>query len=93
MTQVAEATYGTDYVGFSNRFLVLLFGVLTIASLVPIWIDKYFPSQNGPEYLLAVQMVKEYFNSAFNYSDYYYDFGKLPTALLRSVTSPGMKHR
>jgi hypothetical protein len=44
---------------------------LAIASVVPIWIGKYFPSQNGPEYLLAVQMIKEYFSPDFNYSDYY----------------------
>jgi hypothetical protein len=41
------------------------------ASLVPIWSNEYFPTQNGPEYLLVVQMFKEYFNPAFNYSDYY----------------------
>ena len=57
--------------GLSRKFLIGTFGFLTIASLVPIWIGEYFPSQNGPEYLLAVQMMKEYFNPIFNYSDYY----------------------
>lgn len=53
-----------------------------LASLIPIWVDKYFPSQNGPEYLLIVQMMKEFFNPVFNYSDYYkLDYIVIPNLL------------
>ncbi|MBI1929032.1 hypothetical protein HYR99_32900, partial [Candidatus Poribacteria bacterium] len=39
--------------------------------MIPIWSAEYFPSQNGPAYLLIIHMFKEFHNPAFNYSDYY----------------------
>lgn len=42
-----------------------------VLSLVPIWSAKYFPSQNGPAYLLIIKMFKEFHNPEFNYSEYY----------------------
>ncbi len=51
-----------------SRMLVFL---LMAGSLVPIWSSPYFPSQNGPWHLLAIQMLHEYTNPAFNYADFY----------------------
>lgn len=48
---------------------VALFVVLSAATLVPIWIDTYFPSQNGPWCLLTVHMLHELDNPQFNYSE------------------------
>ena len=45
--------------------------VLLVLSLVPIWAGKYFPSQNGPGYMLIIKMFKEFHNPLYNYSSYY----------------------
>ncbi|TWU12625.1 hypothetical protein CA54_14490 [Symmachiella macrocystis] len=50
---------------------VCLFLLVTLTSLVPIWITTHFPSQNGPWYLLIVHMFKEFQNPAYDYSEYY----------------------
>ena len=53
------------------RWHVYLVLALMAASLVPIWITPRFPSQNGPWYLLIVQMASELGNPQWNYSDFY----------------------
>lgn len=55
-----------------NKIYIIYLAIfLMLINLIPIWICKYFPSQNGPEYLLAIHMVREFFNPSFNYSDFY----------------------
>ena len=49
----------------------VLIAMLTIVSLVPIWMVEYFPSQNGPWSLLMAKMLVDYNNPVFNYSTYY----------------------
>lgn len=44
---------------------------LMFLSVIPIWLTKYFPTQNAPEYLLLVHMIKEFYNPTYNYYDYY----------------------
>jgi len=60
-----------DDFGFQNWRTLLLVAALTAASLTPIWITTHFPCQNGPWYLLQVQMFKELGNPAFDYAEYY----------------------
>lgn len=50
---------------------ILLFTILTLGALVPIWIAPHFPSQNGPWYLLIVQMFKEFGNPTWDFAEYY----------------------
>ena len=71
MFQTKTATSLDADLGLSQKGLIAIYGFLTIALLVPIWIGTYFPSQNGPEYFLFVHMVKEFNNSDYNYSEYY----------------------
>jgi hypothetical protein len=44
---------------------------LVACVLVPIWTPAWFPSQNGPWFLLPTHMFKEYGNPAFNYAEYF----------------------
>ncbi|MDI6780754.1 MAG: hypothetical protein QME49_01380 [bacterium] len=69
---MATNSQPTSYEIVLNRnWFIILIGFLMLASLIPIWICECFPSQNGPGYILVVQMLKEYFNPVFNYSTYY----------------------
>lgn len=52
----------------SYRALLL---VMILASVIPIWATDHFPSQNGPWYLLASHVMRNYENPEFNYADYY----------------------
>lgn len=54
-----------------NRLLAGAICLLVIGSLVPIWSAAYFPSQNGPQFLLNVHMLKEFNNPTFDYHEYY----------------------
>jgi len=54
-----------------SRLHRILIASLMAASLVPIWSSTYFPSQNGPWHLLMIQMLHQYNNPAFNYSEFY----------------------
>lgn len=49
----------------------LLWIALCVVNLTPIWWTDRFPSQNGPWFLLATHMFKEYSNPEWNYADYY----------------------
>ena len=44
---------------------------LCALNLIPLWVTKYFPSQNGPWFLLPTHMFREYDNPQFNYSQIY----------------------
>ncbi|MDI6780758.1 MAG: hypothetical protein QME49_01400 [bacterium] len=61
--------------------------ILIIISLIPIWSCTYFPSRHGPGYLLMVEMVKQYFNPAYNYSTYYEIKPYLVPNLLFNITT------
>jgi hypothetical protein len=67
-----------------KKFL-LIFIALVIFSLVPIWIGKFFPSQDGPNHLYLVKIFKEllagnplfqtYFNYNFSFTaNFLFDF-------------------
>lgn len=56
----------------SNTLLYgVLFVVLSLTSVLPIWITAHFPSQNGPWYLLAAQIMREYQNPQLGYEAFY----------------------
>jgi hypothetical protein len=42
-----------------------------VASLVPIWSHKYFPTQTGPGYLLIYKMLKDFYDPTMGYFNYY----------------------
>ncbi len=67
-SSLPTATSASLFPGWGH---VCLFTLITATSLVPIWIAPHFPSQNGPWYLLIVQMFKEFHNPAYDYSEYY----------------------
>lgn len=72
MTEESAPTPATDAMGILPKWGHLcLFGALAVVSLIPIWMTEHFPSQNGPWYLLIVQMFKEFNNPAYDYSEYY----------------------
>lgn len=48
-----------------------LAAVLGVASLAPIWAGEYFPTQNGPWYVLVSQMLLQWNSPDFNYRDFY----------------------
>uniref|UniRef100_A0A7C4LIX2 Glycosyltransferase RgtA/B/C/D-like domain-containing protein n=1 Tax=Schlesneria paludicola TaxID=360056 RepID=A0A7C4LIX2_9PLAN len=50
---------------------VLLFVLLSACCVIPIWIGEFFPSQNGPWFLLPTQMFLRYGDPTYNYADFY----------------------
>ena len=56
---------------FSKWLHLVLLVILIGASLTPVWATPHFPSQNGPWYLLAAQMMKEYENPELGYAEHY----------------------
>jgi len=54
-----------------HKLYILLGIILSLSSIIPIWLVKYFPSQNGPAFLFIVHMFKEINNPAYNYSQYF----------------------
>jgi hypothetical protein len=55
-----------------QRYIFIgLSSLLAGFSLLPIWMNTYFASQNGPEYLLFIQMLKEFSNPDYGYPEYY----------------------
>lgn len=55
----------------TRRLHIGLVAALTIVSLVPIWTTTFFPSQNGPWYVLAAHTLANYANPDSNFSEYY----------------------
>lgn len=49
----------------------LLAACLGVCSLAPIWAGEYFPTQNGPWYVLVSQMLRQWNNPEFNYGEFY----------------------
>lgn len=49
----------------------VLWVVLLVANIIPIWIVDYFPAQNGPWFLATVQIFKEISNPELGYGEYY----------------------
>lgn len=70
-TQQAEVdcTISTDSRQSARPLLYLT--PLVLAILVPIWAPAYFPSQNGPWFLLPTQMFLRYADPSVNYSEYF----------------------
>jgi len=51
--------------------LKILISCLILIYLIPIWVITYFPSQDGPSHLYNAQILKEYNNSDYKFSEYY----------------------
>jgi len=54
-----------------HKLYIFLGALLSVASLIPIWLVKYFPSQNGPAFLFIVHAFKEMNNPAYRYSEFF----------------------
>ena len=70
----------------SPRWCLLGLAVLTLASLAPIWVVEYFPSQNGPEYLLLSWVFRQWWNPEYGFSRFYESIGMVPP----NIISQGM---
>lgn len=55
----------------SRSLHVILLLIIILCSIAPIWIGPYFPSQNGPWFLLTTHMLTNYWSQTYNYQDYY----------------------
>lgn len=54
------------------RTLVCLTIILLIcAYLLPIWLFRYFPTQDGPSHIYNSHVLREYYSSKYNFRDYY----------------------
>lgn len=49
----------------------LIICVLTVAYLLPIWLFDYFPTQDGVSHVYNSQIITEYNNAEYEFSDYY----------------------
>lgn len=59
---------------FFSRFYTkssILIGVLTVIYLLPIWLFPYFPTQDGVSHVYNSQILAEYNNPEYQFSDYY----------------------
>lgn len=52
----------------SGRIIVV---VLICFYLLPIWLFKYFPTQDGPSHIYNSQILKEYNNPEYNFREFY----------------------
>ena len=49
----------------------LIITLLICAYLLPIWLFKYVPTQDGPSHIYNAQVLKEYRNPDYNFSEHY----------------------
>ena len=49
----------------------ILFGILILIYLVPIWRFTYFPSQDGPSHIYNTQVLKDFSNPEYEFGKYY----------------------
>ncbi len=77
----------SSHQGILNKKLLLwVAALLTIINLVLVWSHLYFPSQNGPGYILIVKMMRDFSHPAFNYSDFYqFFFLLIPNLVFHSI--------
>lgn len=59
------------HISSEHKIYLSLCIILSLCSIVPIWLVKYFPSQNGPGFLYITHMFKEMNNPAYCYSEYF----------------------
>ena len=45
--------------------------ILIGVHLIPIWICHYFPTQDGPSHLYNAQIIREYWNSSYQFQEFY----------------------
>lgn len=57
--------------GMEKKVFIFSVVILSLCSIVPVWIVTYFPSVNGPAFLHITHMFNEMNNPAFCYSDYF----------------------
>ncbi|MBD3184215.1 hypothetical protein GF312_18160 [Candidatus Poribacteria bacterium] len=56
---------------------IIAFLILVLIYILPIWIFKYFPSQDGPSHIYNSFILKNYNNPEYEFSKYY-DIRKAP---------------
>lgn len=49
----------------------LIIALLICVYLLPVWLFKYFPTQDGPSHIYNVQVLKEYGNPDYNFREHY----------------------
>ena len=55
---------------YSSPFQLILV-ILIGLHLIPIWICHYFPTQDGPSHLYNAQIIREYWNSSYQFQEFY----------------------
>lgn len=69
--KAGEIKGGSKKIFPENQIYIVLIVLLSAASIVPIWIVEYFPSQNGPAFLNIIHMFKEMNSPDYVYNDYF----------------------
>ncbi|MGF1479130.1 MAG: hypothetical protein ACFB4I_06530 [Cyanophyceae cyanobacterium] len=59
--------------GWKTTENFLLWGLITV-HLLPIWLFRYFPSQDGPAHVHNAEVLKEYFLASDSFFQQYYTF-------------------
>lgn len=54
-----------------DRKILILFVVMIVIHLIPIWKFAYFPTQDGPSHIYNSQVLKDFRDSEYQFSDYY----------------------
>ncbi|MBB14748.1 hypothetical protein CMK22_05715 [Candidatus Poribacteria bacterium] len=52
----------------SNQLILL---ILIGLHLIPVWVCHYFPTQDGPSHLYNAQIIREYWNSSYQFPEFY----------------------
>jgi len=65
---------------------------MAVASLVPVWAAEFFPSQNGPMFLLVVHVLKELHNPEYAYDQFYAADVRFIPHLLHSLVVLGLSY-
>ena len=53
---------------YQRRFWITVF---IVAYLLPVWVFKFFPSQDGPSHLYNAQILREFTNPNYDFHQYY----------------------
>jgi len=69
MIQSASRQKILTVMAIARRNWLMIF--LVVASLVPIWLFRYIPTQDGPAHLYNAHVLREYLNPDYNFQQFY----------------------
>ncbi|MDQ1317443.1 MAG: hypothetical protein QG588_1095, partial [Candidatus Poribacteria bacterium] len=54
-----------------DRKFEVIFGLMILIYVIPIWRFQYFPTQDGPSHVYNTQVLKDFFDNEYKFGNYY----------------------